>query len=410
MSDAARKLRVLVIDDTIQQDGRKEAVLGTPDLDPIEVKGYRPSDTKIRFQISTWESHLAYCSARDDVESPDLLCIDCAFTRDINVPGGALKLDPRGLLYGAIQVARHRAMKRWIPFGFSVYSRDLASYAKDAYAVTCFGLISAMMDDLPEFDERRSIISKIEERMTEHPEVHAPSGAWEHALKSYRKHLVEVFDTIYHDQDVASFEAAETRLRRFVAGGPPPAEEMSVRWVSSFGSEDVLVRSLFADCRPDRAWDRKLVDERALPWFDDVNRANRLSTIVAPARDWFLTMRRDGYADLEVQHGLASRVRFLALNLLWAYQWAQSKKDSKSGVVTQLQATLKLDSALSSRAVKEGTGCNLSLKSYLSILEGLDVGEWPPPLPPAVRREVRDLLKLVKIPQAQWPPCFQGSP
>ena len=192
----ARKLRLLLIDD------RPVTELETThlELQPVAY-GSEAEDPS----LGTWAQHLRLWSdglfPRKDA---DLVLIDCRFEDDYQyVPmSEALRgRDPRGLLHGAVYIARMFGRDRFHPFGFAVYSMDASGFRNDAYAQTFMGFLLAMRDSTLADGQVGFVRGRKDRELVEScanelgkTVSQNPATAWGPALQMYRQRLREVVD------------------------------------------------------------------------------------------------------------------------------------------------------------------------------------------------------------------------
>lgn len=416
---AARLLSMLVIDDVQQGAGNRANWLATEDIAPLILQRYGGGSPVP--QLMSWEDHIELWRRRasldedpDDVAvtlrvqpRPDLMGIDCDFTADEQAPALDSAHDPRGLLYGAIQVAWMLGGTPRRPFGFAIYGRNIPGFSGDGLAVTCFGLLEAMAGSFPRYDKASDFVGWVTDRMRARSAA-SPGGAWRGALKGYRGRLEEACAAEHLSVDWQSFQDAADQLRLFVEGGAPPSEDLSVCWLSNFGEDRVLVRSLFADCRAPGQWLRAHIkSEDIVTWLDRIVAADRRESVLEPVALWFegfLARTRMDSADLPdpvapTCAGAGDRCRALALVLVWTYFWSCNLPRNATSVLTEVPGTNE------TRAMKAIGGT--SFRPFLKRLEELGVGQWPVPIAPWVQRHARMILERHRSAIPRLPPCFR---
>lgn len=260
-----RKLRLLLVDDRPVQE------LETTHLALVEV----PNGPDLDPSLGTWAQHLRLWSDNCFPEEPDLVLIDCRFEEDrryVPMSGALAERDPRGLLHGALFVARLFGRDRFYPFGFAIYSMDASGFRDDAYAQTFMGFLLAMRDStLPEgetgFVRGRKDRELVESCASELGRTISqnPATAWGPALRMYRQRLKEVIDLGAYVVDRESWSRALEGVR----GGRPDAS-LSLEWRRFGGERDcVALTSLFADLLESDRWSPgALADARA--WLESL--------------------------------------------------------------------------------------------------------------------------------------------
>jgi hypothetical protein len=262
------RLAVLVVHDTSFDHETEAGILATNDLELCRIGN--------ELYIDEWGMVLeVLANVRTVSPRPDLLLIDARFEVDGSAPelgkhGFSTKAgntaDPRGLLYGAMLAAK--LIPSGLPFGFEIYSQDLASIAQDPYAQTFYGLLESLTDGERSPPDRGLLFGR---RMEATPAGALPSAGLRTALKRFRKTFgAAVGRTI--TPNYQSFEDASEAVRQFVRHGTTLPEDLAVKWQvrDSGQTRSVFLRSLFADCRTEfgRSWDRAAITangvERAL--------------------------------------------------------------------------------------------------------------------------------------------------
>jgi hypothetical protein len=436
---SARLLRVLVIDDepiemTNEQlgDDRRyaEALLGTSDLQVVRTPRYRMPQQAWHF--GTWEDNIEFWRDPAAYHRPDLAIIDCNFHHDQDAPRIArprsrtetaqVPADARGLLYGAVHVARMLGIAPWAPFGFVVYSQDLAAFQRDALAVTCFGLLEAMTGRLPAYDERRSLIETLRNRMEEGRWFRGghPAKAWPVALTMFRMHLADAFENLSAFPDHASFEAARRALERVRDAREPPDPEATIKWLTPLGEEEILTRSLFADLRHLEQWQPDRVTPEILAWIEDAISSDRTRDIVREVMAWMGRYMAGRPGPVLTSRGKTRRRQALAMVMVWAYERTKRRgREPEPRGLRLFETALGIDNRQMERALVDGfnlegpgpAGAKWTPRTFFNYLEQLPAGSWPSPLPPWVQQAVRHFLaNTVKAAPSTWPACFQPAP
>lgn len=214
--------------------------------------------------LGTWAQHLKLWS--DNLflpEEPDLVLVDCRFEEDNKYAPMAAELrgyDPRGLMHGAIFVARLFGRDRFHPFGFSVYSMDASGFHKDAYAQTFMGFLLAMRDSTLPPGANGSIRGRRSRELVQvcSDELAAtvkqnPATAWGPALAMYRDRLREVADLQALVLDGQSWLHLTDLVNRHQVESLEAGVALS--WRRFDGRQDqVDIRSLFADLLQNDRW------------------------------------------------------------------------------------------------------------------------------------------------------------
>lgn len=264
-----RKLRVLLIDDNPVTE------LETEHLELVPVP-YRGEDDP---SLGSWAQHLKLWS--DNLfpqANPDLLLVDCRFDADnayVPMSEELKRQDPRGLLHGAIAVARMFGKSEYHPFGFAVYSMDAASFQDDAYAQTFMGFLLAMRDSsLPDGEtgavrgrRARDLVQVCSEELGRTVRQN-PSTAWTPALRMYRDRFKEVADLNALVIDKDSWQKARDCVER--EDWSAFDQGLSLEWRRSDGlNEEVEFRSLFADLLDKDKWTSE-AGAAARDWLDSL--------------------------------------------------------------------------------------------------------------------------------------------
>ena len=262
-----RNLRLWLIDD------RPVSEIETQFLDLQRVPNGPDEDPS----LGTWAQHLRLWSDHQfPRQEPDLVLIDCRFEDDYQYVPTSEALrghDPRGLLHGAIFIARMFGRDRFHPFGFSVYSMDASSFQSDAYAQTFMGFLLAMRDStLPEGKvgfvrgrKDRELVASCAQELGRTVSQN-PATAWGPALQMYRQRLREVVDlqAIVIEKD--SWLKCLDGLRNGFSG----EEELALAWRRFDGQQDsVRLASLFADTLTHDQWTPDAVS-LALDWLESL--------------------------------------------------------------------------------------------------------------------------------------------
>lgn len=297
-----RKLRIFLIDDNPVTE------LETQLLELMEVAygedGFDPS-------LGTWAQHLRLWSNQlfGNV-IPDLVLIDCRFEKDdryLPMSPTLQQSDPRGLLHGAIFIARMFGANRFHPFGFSVYSMDASGFQNDAYAQTFMGFLLAMRDSTRPAESPDHLGQLRDRELVEQCRValsstinQNPATAWGPALRMFRQRFAELTDlgAIVVDKDswMKVRNAAETRdFDSFDRG-------LWLGWRGSDGEIDrVEVRSLMAEHLKDDTW-TEAANQAVMEWSGQML---VLGDYLEEARHWCRQLIRDfvDHSELEVPRG-----------------------------------------------------------------------------------------------------------
>ncbi|MCU1292870.1 MAG: hypothetical protein JWP08_1720 [Bryobacterales bacterium] len=271
MSD--NRLAVLVVHDTPFLSETEDEILHTADLALCKVGQRR--------YISGWQTVLKILAHAQEIEPPpDLLLIDARFEKDESAPDlGRLRIrisgdetaDPRGLLYGAVLASQFAGPNR-LPFGFEVYSADLPSIAEDPYAQTFYGLLKGLTRSVAANPGRGRVFA---EDMRATPTGALPRDSWGIALRRFRSSLQETLGQGWAP-DYISFSAARDALNALLERGVVPPEDLTVRWRQGDGKlRNVLLRSLFADCRQQWSdeWDTQALERLTIvKWLDELGK------------------------------------------------------------------------------------------------------------------------------------------
>ena len=265
-----RRLKILLIDDNPVTELETEFL----ELLPVAYgdDGFDPS-------LGTWAQHLRLWSNQlfGNV-IPDLVLIDCRFEQDhryLPMSPQLRESDPRGLLHGAIFIARMFGANRFHPFGFSVYSMDASGFQDDAYAQTFMGFLIAMRDSTraPETNEHlsqlrdRELVGRCRQALASTINQN-PATAWGPALKMYRSRFAELTElgAVMVDKDswLEVRGATETGKSELFDSG------LALSWRGGNGEVDTVeVRSLFADFLSEELWNAQ-ADAALLEWLDQL--------------------------------------------------------------------------------------------------------------------------------------------
>ena len=254
-----RKLKVFVIDDepaAIPDTGHID--LNTEWLEVLLMPDYGSDKSKMEC-LRDWPQHLwLWASDTFPKEMPDLILIDCRFkargTATPELKSYNEQGDPRGLLHGAIYVARMFGRDSLHPFGFEFYSQNAAGYSEDPLAQTFIGFLLAMQSAnsaAEEFENLSSqdIVSWCRDVLT-NTKGGSPAVAWRPALASYRARLAANFDIGHAMVEPETKRRLIESLDRII--GCPPSKMPKglgvLSWTRAGGKSDAVdVRSLFAD-------------------------------------------------------------------------------------------------------------------------------------------------------------------
>lgn len=440
-----RRLRVMAIHDsrvTAERDlTTEQRFLGTDLLELVRCPQlFAPDDEPDSSQtLSQWADLLRFQYNPWAYDRPDLVLIDCNFNEDTSAPSLNERMpapsddvsapssaatyycppDPRGLFYGAVQVAWLRGAQDWAPFGFAIYTKEKSGWLNDPHAMTAFGILEAMAGYIPEVrvneqGERQvgSPLQFYQQRFLRRAESD-PTLAWPMALQSYRDALLNAFRRGFlYSADSKSFRDCAEALRAFLirpAVGIDP--KLSLSWSSNWGAERVRLSSMLADGfdRTGRWSETRIQKSRCLQWLEEVAAIDVEAAIVKPVRDWFRGVieqdeRRPGdastLAPLEVTQNV-QECRALALTALWAWR----KTMGYSATAGELAAMMDLKREQLNRAVRQGLGgmpggaefpfrTHTAYIEWLERFDGRDLppGTWPPPLSASIGRAVGEIL------------------
>lgn len=272
-----RNLRLFLIDD------RPVTEIETGFLDLQLVPNGSDEDPS----LGTWAQHLRLWSDHQWRHEPDLVLIDCRFEDDYQYVPTSETLrghDPRGLLHGAIFIARMFGRDRFHPFGFSVYSMDASAFQNDAYAQTFMGFLLAMRDStLAEGKtgfvrgrKDRDLVATCAQELGRTVSQN-PATAWGPALQMYRQRLREVVDlqaiVIEKDSWLKCLDGLRTGH----------TQDLALAWRRFDGQEDcVRLASLFADVLSHDQWTPGGL-QSALEWLESLL---VLGDYLGEARSW----------------------------------------------------------------------------------------------------------------------------
>lgn len=260
-----RNLRLWLIDD------RPVSEIETAFLELQKVPNGPDEDPS----LGTWAQHLRLWSDhRFPSQEPDLVLIDCRFEDDyqyVPTDEGLRGHDPRGLLHGAIFIARMFGRDRFHPFGFSVYSMDASSFQSDAYAQTFMGFLLAMRDSTLA-EGKTGFVRGRKDRELVGICAHElgrtvsqnPATAWGPALQMFRQRLREVVDL----QAIVIEKDTWLQCLEGLRGGH--TQGLALGWRRFDGKEDkVNLSSLFAEALVADQWTPVAV-QTALDWLESL--------------------------------------------------------------------------------------------------------------------------------------------
>ena len=252
-----RKLKCLVIHDTKFSEETAAEVLNSQDLELCSIQFKELGIEK--HVLRTWRDLRWVLLREATLDTPDLLVIDCNFEDDKTAPAlGPEAYDARGLAYGAVMTAYFNGANAQRPFGFAPYSQNMSLASKDQWAITFFGILKAMIggEDEPGFVEELSAELEAVEGAQKPAMVLPP------ALEMYRSSLMELADS-YLDFDRESVVRAGDAIRAAIGNGTAPDDGLYISWGTFEGdTEDMLIRSLFADLRSKTGdWDHARLHE-----------------------------------------------------------------------------------------------------------------------------------------------------
>ena len=266
----------------------------------LELQKVPYDDQELDPSLGTWAQHLRlWCDNLFPSNEPDLVLVDCRFEEDNKYAPMAAELkgfDPRGLLHGAIFVARLFGRDRFHPFGFSVYSMDASAFHKDAYAQTFMGFLLAMRDStLPpgavgaiKGRRSRDLAAACGEELARTVKQN-PATAWGPALAMYRQRLKEVADLQAIVIDGQSWLHLNDLLSRDDRAALQ--EGVGLTWRRFDGESDTVdVRSLFAEHLLGDVWTAEC-SKLALDWLQQLL---VLGDYLADACDWVETILLGG--------------------------------------------------------------------------------------------------------------------
>lgn len=266
-----RCLRVLIIDDVAEQ----AASLGSQWLDLLEVPAFgATSPEDCDRALSSWTQHL-WMWSHNAFPSPDadLILVDCRFEEDLGAPPIRQQGDPRGLMHGALYIARLAGKDRHLPFGFAGYSQDASGFRHNPYAQTFMGFLLAMRESTlppgatglvrgrPEFELAEACSEVLCRTINQYP-----GTAWGAALLMYRRRLAEAFQAGSYLVDRNSWcEALAIVKTQDLSALESTA---SLAWRTSTGVRDsVFLSSLFADTLEFGHWTHQTT-EAAVLWLE----------------------------------------------------------------------------------------------------------------------------------------------
>jgi hypothetical protein len=259
-----RNLRLFLIDD------RPVSEIETTFLDLQRVPNGPDEDPS----LGTWAQHLRLWSDHQWRQEPDLVLIDCRFEDDFQYVPMSESLrghDPRGLLHGAIFIARMFGRDRFHPFGFSVYSMDASTFQSDAYAQTFMGFLLAMRDStLAEGKsgyvrgrKDRELVATCAQELGRTVSQN-PATAWGPALQMYRQRLREVVDL----QAIVIEKESWLKCLDGLRNGR--TQDLALAWRRFDGQEDsVRLASLFAETLSHDGWTPQAIAQ-AVEWLESL--------------------------------------------------------------------------------------------------------------------------------------------
>jgi len=406
-----RNLRLWLIDD------RPVSEVETAHLDLQKVPNGSDEDPS----LGTWAQHLRLWS--DNLfprQEPDLVLIDCRFEDDYQYVPSSEALrghDPRGLLHGAVFIARMFGRDRFHPFGFSVYSMDASSFQSDAYAQTFMGFLLAMRDStLPEGKtgfvrgrKDRELVSACSTELGRTVSQN-PATAWGPALQMYRQRLHEVVDlqaiVIEKDSWLKCLDGlrtlnlseqiqGESSQRRLGAREAAPhtanSENLALAWRRFDGEQDrVALKSLFADQLQSDQWSPGAV-QVAVVWLESLL---VLGDYLGEARQWVQALVVDGQdpESLPVPRGQDAHGQRLT-RFFHACAGVVAWYEDRRGGGTQTSSNLILGLGLADKQLNRYFKPLLDLpwgKVVYLLDEGWSTGIWPLPGQWELHRVVRD--------------------
>jgi len=393
-----RNLRLWLIDD------RPVSEVETAHLDLQKVPNGSDQDPS----LGTWAQHLRLWS--DNLfprQEPDLVLIDCRFEDDYQYVPSSEALrghDPRGLLHGAVFIARMFGRDRFHPFGFSVYSMDASSFQSDAYAQTFMGFLLAMRDStLPEGKtgfvrgrKDRELVSTCSMELGRTVSQN-PATAWGPALQMYRQRLREVVDLQAIVIEKESWLKCLDGLRTGAH-----SEDLALAWRRFDGDKDrVALKSLFADQLQADQWSPPAV-QAAVDWLESLL---VLGDYLGEARQWVQALVVDGQdpESLPVPRGQDAHGQRLTRFFHACAGVVAWYEDRRSGG-TQTSSNLILSLGLSDKQLNRYFKPLLDLPwgKVVDLLdEGWSTGIWPLPGQWELHRVVRDWARQTH--QSEFP-------
>lgn len=412
-----RLLSALVIHDTTLSG----SFLKTEDIELFKLHEYRNTNTN-KLHLQWWEDHLQYWKEIEinwEIKSnlADLLLIDCHFEDDKTAPQIGTDVDPRGLLHGIIFLAKLLGADPAHPMGFTIYSADITALSDDPYAQTFYGLLVSMSGELDEYKNVKlhegGLIGWLVEHMKNRDHGGEVSDAWPRALEMYRKRFIESCDNGFIALDVESALNLQAKMKSIMKEKYyVQPDDLTLRWLSRSGEENVYMRSLFADCRINGNWIPDKVNAKKIqPWLDELVSMN-WKTDFAQAKgllDHVCETENPrnfekSLIGINKKNGKSGKTsRLLRIRGLAMLMWVAKELAEKQNITVEfLNALFSLDSKLTSRAIKEGIGRNHpSMTPAIMIKMIKECDKWP--FDPAAYLCIRKYLKEKGIDEQCWP-------
>lgn len=374
-----RKLRVLMIDDEPSKS------LGTRHLTRLDVPQYHGGESTPEVSLSNWAQHLwLWASDQFPAEDADLILIDCNFHNDRLAPQLKAARDPRGLLHGALYVARMFGRDRFLPFGFSLYSQNASVFEDDPYAQTFVGFLLAMQNST-EGEEvggflkgkyMRDIPAMCGEFLKRTVRSY-PATGWRPAVEMYRSRLRQVLQL---GAAVLALDSRKEVLDALKQGDERAFDSgLSLKW-RRFDNreEEVEMRSLFVDLLQNDRWTARATQE-ALSWLDNLP---ALADYLPDVLDWVDRTNRDGAPPAEIKLPRASFKSGTLVNFAHAASavvgWLVDRDLDQNTSSTQLLRDIGLEQNMVDRYFKRQLGL-----TWGAAVQELDRGResfrWPWP-------------------------------
>ena len=346
---------------------------------------------------------------------PDLLLVDCAF-QDDRWPDPPPTVDPRGLLFGSVLVARYLGADPVLPIGCAVYSQDLAgAVSEDRYANAFYGLLRVQTWGKEEGKEEEDWSADAMKRCMQNDPAGQggkPSHVVQVAIERYRYRLKASIG-LGLEVDAQTAEQAKDAINRHINGENAPREDLALEWWNAqlgYG-DSVLVTSLFADCRRSteggrhRTWDKEVLQKKnVVTWLHDIAGRNYMGEIFRPA------MESMHDADVEMVASVGERRAAIFL-----VNWARNRYQHRSNPTVGMKTATHLGywhSKQMGRALRElfGLDDRDPAGKPSEVVRLLDAAErWPYPRRIWIRRCLQECLS--GDPEfretCHWPECLR---